>query len=229
VKDETLEAAKERAWREVAAVDEAYASGDLGDDGWHRAMANLVVPAYLSAATPQGGSGHSGTSEDWDWSRGVVADAIDRDGAFLDVGCANGLLLESVQTWAAERGFSIEPYGLDISPELAALARARYPHWGKRIFVGNALVWSPPLRFDVVRTNLDYVPKPRRLELLRHLLDEVVSPGGRIVVGKFNEEAGEAALEAEVCSWGFNVSGRAERSHRLDQRIAYRVFWIDAR
>ena len=34
---------KDRGWREVAAVDAAYERGEIDDDGWHRAMAELVV------------------------------------------------------------------------------------------------------------------------------------------------------------------------------------------
>jgi hypothetical protein len=78
-----------------------------------------------------------------------------------------------------------------------------------------------------VRTGLEYVPLPRRRELVAHLLDGVVAPGGRLIVGKFNEEVGERRLEAEVASWGFAVAGRAERAHRVEPRLAYRVFWID--
>ena len=153
--DPSLEAAKERAWREVAAIDAAHASGELDDAGWHAAMAALVVPAYLAAETAEAGSGHSGTPEDWEYSRGIVAEAIPMPpGTFLDVGCANGLLMESVNRWTGA-----EPYGLELSPELAALARERYPAWAERIFVGNALGWQPPHRFDVVRTGLEYVPR----------------------------------------------------------------------
>jgi hypothetical protein len=99
--DERLAAAKERAWREVAAIDAAHARGEIDDAGWHRAMAELVAPAYLGAADVRGGSGHTGSADDWDRSRGIVAEAIDRSGTFLDVGSANGLLMESVVTWAA--------------------------------------------------------------------------------------------------------------------------------
>jgi SAM-dependent methyltransferase len=220
--DETLESAKERAWREVTAIDAAYERGELGDADWHEAMAALVVPAYLAAETPEAGSGHSGTADEWEYSRGIVAEAISGDESFLDIGCANGLLMESVHRWTA-----LEPYGLDISPDLAELARRRYPQWADRIFVGNAVDWTPPRRFDVVRTGLEYVPERRRGELLRHLLDEVVAPGGRLVVGKFSEELGRHALEADVASLGFVITGRAERPHRAEPRLAYRVFWID--
>lgn len=53
----------EGAWREVAEVDAAYERGDIDDAGWHRAMADLIVPAYL-AGDVRRGSGHSGTAED---------------------------------------------------------------------------------------------------------------------------------------------------------------------
>jgi hypothetical protein len=65
--DEALESAKERGWREVAAIDAAYARGELDEEGWHAAAAALVVPAYLSADTVQGGSGHTGSAGDWEY------------------------------------------------------------------------------------------------------------------------------------------------------------------
>ena len=225
--DETLEAGKERAWREVRAIDEAHARGELDDEGWHAAVADLIVPAYLAGENPRAQSGHSGDEARWERARRLVVDAIDRNGTFLDVGCANGLLMESVRQWAREAGHDLDPYGLDISPELAELAHSRLPHWADRIFVGNALGWRAPFRFDFVRTGLDYVPPPRRQELVRHLLEHVVAPGGRLIVGVFNEEVERRALEEEVASWGFAIAGRNERP-KDDPRLAYRVFWIDA-
>jgi hypothetical protein len=56
---EELESAKERSWRQVAAIGAAHASGELDDDGWFAATQGLIVPAYLSASAPQGGSGSS--------------------------------------------------------------------------------------------------------------------------------------------------------------------------
>ena len=34
-------------------------------------------------------------------------------------------------------------------------------------------------------------------------------------------------LEHEVAAWGFEIAGRAERSHS-DPRVVRRAFWIDA-
>jgi SAM-dependent methyltransferase len=225
--DEHLEYAKERAWRQVAAIDAAYARGELDEQGWHDALAALVVPAYLAADNPRGGSGHTGSAEDWQYSRGIVSEPIDRSGTFLDVGCANGLLMESVAQWTAAKGLRVEPYGLDISPELAELARRRLPRWADRIFVGNALTWPPPFCFDIVRTGVEYVPASRRRDLVDHLLESVTASGGRLVIGKFNEEVERRRLEEEVTSWGFTVAGRTERPHRTEPRLVYRSFWID--
>jgi SAM-dependent methyltransferase len=218
--DNLLASTLDRGSRETAAIDAAYARGELDDAGWHAANAARIVPAYLAAATPQAGSGHSGTADDWDYSRGIVAEAIDRGGTFLDIGCANGLLMESVARWSAH---AIEPYGLDIAPELAALARARYPQWAHRIAVGNALEFRPEHRCDFVRTGLEYVPPPKRRALVEHLLAHV---GRRVIVGKYNELVADRAVERLLAD--FAIAGRAERPHRNDPRVCYRVLWIDS-
>jgi SAM-dependent methyltransferase len=215
--EEELEFAKERGWREVRAIDEAYARGDLDDEGWHAAMARLVVPSYLAADTAEGGSGSSRDAGGWERARSLLADAVEPGDTFLDIGCANGHLLESMVAWAG-----VEPYGLEISPELAALARSRLPQWADRIWVGNAIDWTPPHRFGVVRTGF-YVPPVRRRQLVEHLL----SYCDRLVIGVFNEERDTRSLEDEVAGWGFPIAGRSERRHP-HPRLAYRAFWVDA-
>ena len=61
------------------------------------------------------------------------------------------------------------------------MARQRLPHWADRIAIGNAIDWTPERRFDLVRTGLEYVPRGLRPELLRHLFDATVAPGGRLI------------------------------------------------
>ena len=216
--DEELEYAKERSWQEVAAIDAAHERGELDDGGWHTAIAALVAPAYLRAETPEGGSGSSRDAAGWEYARSLIADAVEAGQTFLDVGCANGHLMESMVRWAR-----VEPFGLEISPELADLARRRLPQWRDRIWVGNVADWDPPQRFDVVRVSLDYVPAPRR----RHLVERVLTYAGRLVIGVFNEEREVRSLEDEVAAWGFEISGRSERDHP-HPRLAYRAFWLDA-
>ena len=126
----------------------------------------------------------------------------------------------------------IEPYGLDISPELADLARRRWAQWADRVYVGNAINWQPPMRFDFVRTGLEYVPIRRQRDLVERLLHEVVAPGGRLIIGAFKGERDETRAEPSqeelVARCGFTIAGRSERPHYCDDYLVYRVFWIDA-
>ena len=221
----------ERAWREVAAIEEAFERRDINEAQWHERMAALVVPAYLAGDNLRAKSGYSGTEADWEQARSLVAEGISRSGTFLDVGCANGLLMESVRTWCEGRGLEIQPYGLEIAPELATLARQSFPQWRDRVFEGNAANWLPPHRFDFVRTGHEYVPRTKRRELFTHLLSAVVQSGGRLLVGPYTEERDEArsgaSLEETVKQWGFHVGGRLERPHLRDDRVIRRLIFID--
>lgn len=212
---------KENAWREAAEIDARLERGEIDEEGWHREWEGIVASAYLAADTPWGQSGKSGSAEDWEWSRSHVADAVDRDGSFLDVGCANGYLMECLPRWTP---FRVEPYGLEIAPELAELARSRLPQWADRIFAGNALTWEPPHAFDFVRTGLDYVPVHRRAELCERLLGSC----RRLVVGVCNEHSSERTTEDALESWGFRVAGRSVRPNRHKPGMEYRVLWVDA-
>ena len=212
---------KDNAWREFAELDKRLERGEIDEEDWHRELAAIVVPAYLAAETPWEQSGKSGTAEDWEYARSHVAHAVDRDGAFLDVGCANGYLMECLPRWTT---FRVQPYGLDVAPELAELARRRLPQWASRIWVGNALTWQPGRRFSFVRTGLEYVPKHRRRELVEHLLRFC----DRLIVGVFNEHESERTTEEALRSWGFRIAGRSERTNRRKPGMEYRVLWIDA-
>jgi len=190
----------------------------------------IIGPAYLSATDPRAQSGFSGSAEDWENARRFMFAAINRDGTFLDVGCANGHLMECAAKWLAEDGIRIEPYGLEILPEVAALARQRLPNWADRIAVASVLDWFPGRLFDFVRTGLEYVPAPLRAQLVGHLLEHVVAPGGRVIVGAYSEPAGSPPqLRAEVASWGFSVAGATEVPHARDHRVVRRAFWLDKR
>src|SRR5262249_20235815 len=152
-------------------------------------------------------------------ARRHILRAVDRDGTFLDIGCASGYLMETLREWATQDGIDLVPYGLEILPALAELARRRLPAWADPIHVGNALHWLPPggRRFDYVRTGLDYVPVSRRDELLRHLLEHVV--GRRLIIGSYNEEREHPAWESQVSALGYRIAGRDEIAHS-DPRVA---------
>jgi len=226
-RDPILERLKERGWREVAAIDQALAEGRIDERGWHEGMAALIKPAYLSADNPYAQAGHSGNAETWEASRGFIAEALHRSGTFLDVGCASGILMESVHRWGAERSLEIEPHGLDIVPELAHLARRRLPNWADRIHVGNIRIWRPiSHRFDFVLIRPEYVPATRRTELVRHLMNHVLMPNGRIIVFVGTEETHLRLIESTIAA-EIPVDGRIEIPHPHDNRLVRRLFWID--
>lgn len=149
---------------------------------------------YLAAAQATAQSGCSTGEAGWEIGRRPIVTAIDRSGTFLDIGCANGLLMESVVRWSEH---SIEPYGLDFAEGLVELARQRLPEWAERIFHGDALEWEAPRQFDFVRTELVYAPELRRRELAERLLGWV-APGGRLIVCGYGEP-----VCREVRGWGW--------------------------
>jgi GNAT superfamily N-acetyltransferase/SAM-dependent methyltransferase len=226
--DPTIERKKERGWRRVATINRALAEGQIDEDAWHQAMADMIKPAYLAADSPYGQAGHGGDAVTWEASRGFIAEALHRSGTFLDVGCASGILMESVQRWGAAKGLSIEPYGLDIVPEFVERARRRLPRWADRIFEGNIRTWQPPAeRFDYALIRPEYAPPGRRIDMVRHVLEHVLKPGGRLIVLAGTEETGSRSVEDEITRGGFTVHGRAEIAHGSDDRLVRRLFWID--
>jgi hypothetical protein len=166
---------------------------------------------YLAGTNPRQQSGFGRDADDWERFRRPVVAPIHRDGSFLDIGCASGLLMESVVDWAREDGHHIEPFGLDISEKLAELAQRRLPRWRDRIFVGNALVWEPPAWFDFVRTELVYVPPSRRREYAERLLERFVAPEGRLMICSYGSSRPEGdradPLVDEIRAWGLTVRG----------------------
>jgi SAM-dependent methyltransferase len=190
-------------WQERAdAIDAARARGAIDDEVWFAEMTEIFEAAYLAGDNPRARSGFGGDEARWEAARRPIADAIDGDGTFLDIGCASGHLLESLVDWTP---FRIEPYGLDLAPALVELTRSRLPQWADRIFVGNALSWDPPRRFDFVRTELVYVPAERKRGFVERLLSEVVAPDGRLILCGYGSPR-SGVLPDPVCaavrSWG---------------------------
>ena len=139
--------------------------------------------------------------------------------------------MESLVAWTGEDGRRIEPYGLDLIPSLAALARERLPRWKDRIFFGNVMYWKPPLRFDFVRTELGYVPRNRRPELVERLLGDYLAPGGRLILCSYGSsrphQPGAEPVEEALRAWNYDVAGDSEGVD-ANGVVITRVAWTDA-
>jgi SAM-dependent methyltransferase len=151
----------------------------LPNDYYERVKA--LEDAYMSHTDPLRQSGFGGGPVNWRNKRGIVLEAIDTDGTFLDVGCANGYLLECLVSWADERGIRLVPYGLDVGERLIHLARQRSPQWAEQFFVGDIWDWNPPRRFDYVCTSL-CVPPLYKAMLFDRLVTQIVEPDGRLIL-----------------------------------------------
>lgn len=108
---------------------------------------------------------------------------------------------------------------MEISEDLAALARRRLPQWAAGIYLGNARSWVPPRRFDYVRTGVEYAPPGRRAELLRYIMQEMVAPGGCMIVGP------QRHAECAAVSEAINAAGLGPAAEEADE--IRRVYWIE--
>ena len=208
------------------------------DDEYYERIRALLEDYYVSAderGDVFGGSGSTGDMTSWEAKRRVIASAFDRAGIWLDVGCANGLLMETLAAWVAENGHRIEPYGLELSNRIAERARKRLPHWATRIWTGNVMTFEPPIRFDYVTALTDVVPIQSRGALLRRIARLYLKPGGRLILSCYRPGAfllGKPALEAESAAEilraeGFEPVGEAEVRDPVTGAPKVRVAWVN--
>jgi hypothetical protein len=197
-------------------------------EAWDRRTASQLERAYLAAGAGPGGSGSSETSEGaWRAKRQHLCVPMDGDGTWLDVGCANGHLLATLPAWCAERGITIEPYGLELLPALAELARFLQPELADRIWTGSVMTWTPPRRFTYVKALDDQVPPGRLADLVVRLLSEFVAPGGRLIVSSYTDSDGvPRPLFDDLSDAGYPPDGRV----RIDRPGRHPLLsaWIDA-
>src|SRR5579885_447810 len=180
-----------------------------------------------------GGSGSGGGLVRWERKRRVIAAAFDRGGTWLDVGCANGLLMETVTAWTAQKGTHLEPYGLELSPRIAERARIRVARWADRIWCGNVMVWKPPMRFDYVTLLPEYAPPELRATMIERVLRSFLNDGGRLIVCCYRPGSAPGAhtgdgpsAPALLRELGFTSDGAAEVRDDDGTRWTS-VAWID--
>ncbi len=196
-------------------------------EAWDSRTTEQLEQVYLAAGAGPGGSGSSETSAGaWQAKRQHLCVPMDGDGTWLDVGCANGHLLATLPAWCAERDIRIEPYGLELLPALAELARSLHPGLAERIWTGSVMSWKPPRRFRYVTALDDLVPRGWLADLVARLLGEFVEPGGRLIVSSYTDRDGvPRPLFDDLRHAGYRPDGqiRIDRPRRHPLLSA----WID--
>lgn len=179
--------------------------------------------AYLESDDPIAQSGFSGGLARWVAERSPLVDAIDRDGDFLDVGCANGFLAADVVNWADERGFSLTPHGIDLGSRLVDLARSRLPEFADNFVAANAWTWQPDRRWTFVYSLLDLSPRELWCEWVNRLMGWV-EPSGRLILGSYGSRSRNVAptdIAAVIQGCGLPVEGSSAGGEPVTARFAW--------
>jgi len=182
--------------------------------------------AYLAEDDPIRQSGFSGGPRRWRAERKPILEAIEMNGDILDVGCANGFLLECLIVWASECGITLTPYGLDQGAQLIELAKQQLPNYRSNFYVGNAWDWEPPRQYRYVYTLYDCVPPAFLEEYVYRVLARMVDTGGRLIVGAYGSRSQGTPpfdIKGFLESRGFSVAGTAEGGNPPVTSFA----WVD--
>lgn len=207
-----------------AALDNSLISEEQWFENHKRHFTNI----YLASDNPRGQSGHGGDESRYRYTQEMILSAVDHDGTFIDVGCANGLLMERLATWSIDKGLSLDFYGVDISEGLLDLAKKRLSHLADHFYLGNALYWTPPQRYTYVCVKeLDYVPKSRRKQFFKHLLEAYVAKEGRLILGPWTERRDGPGIAQDTTMWGFPPSGSSFRPHQDRPELERRLYWYE--
>jgi SAM-dependent methyltransferase len=178
----------------------------------HLELIKSLESSYLKHDDPILQSGFGGGPLRWKTERSPILEAMESDGDIMDVGCANGYLLECLLEWGMERGLSLTPHGLDISSRLIEVAKRRLPQFTANFHVGNGWEWSPVQSYRYVYSVYDCVPESYLPEYVRRLLHRVVEPGGRLILGAYGSRS-EGRLPFDIVeslkSLGYHVAGSA--------------------
>jgi SAM-dependent methyltransferase len=201
-----------------------HCHGHITTDDFFEAYARENARLYLSETDPRRQSGHHGDHYYWRHVRSMILEAVYHGGTFIDIGCANGYLIECLAEWMRNTGVQLDFYGLEISGELYNLAVRRRPQCASHIFLGNGLDWNPPFKFDYVYTMvLPDIPPGLRKQFLANLYNNCLESGGRLILGPSNDRA----MDKEITELGFAPTGYCEKTIAGAETKIKRIVWIN--
>ena len=173
-------------------------------------------------------SGFGGGHERWRTERELVLDAVPDDGDFLDVGCANGYLLECLVQWGHERHVRLTPYGVDCGAHLIALAQQRLPQYAVALLGGECVGVDAP-SYSSATSIACMIASLRELlpAYIRRLVTRYVEQGGTLIMGAYGSYSKQEAardIATDIAAAGFRVAGSSSRGALPVARVA----WIRA-
>lgn len=143
----------------------------------------LISGSYLSSDHPV---------EAWERGRCFIASTINHDGTILDIGCANGFLLKSLQAWCS---YTLDPYGIDANDDDISKAKELFPDLTDHFITAQLHIFLKnypshfPQKFDfiywAVWTNYD-LTKEEIHEVLTH-----INENGRLILGFYPDDSHE--------------------------------------
>lgn len=211
-------------------VNAALANNEISKDEWYEINKAYFTKLYLSYDNPRAQSGHGGDEYHYAFSHLPIIEAIYKNGTFLDVGCANGHLMEMVNKWAYAVGFDLQMFGVDISEGLLELAQTRLPQWHDRFYLGNAFFWKPKQKFDYIHIGgLGGVPEDDELMFFNHLMQNYLVDGGRLILGPVWCDGSDFRFKSvkKLLDSGITPNGYVEKTHYKNSNRLRRAVWFD--
>jgi len=207
-------------------VNTALDNNEIDKDEWYNVNKIYFTKLYLSADNPRAQSGHGGDEYHYAFAHLPILEAVYKHGTFLDVGCANGHLMEMIHKWATALGFDLQMYGVDISEELLELAQSRLPQWHDRFFLGNSFYWKPEQKFDYIHIGgLGQVPKVDQRMFFDHLMENYLVDGGRLILGPYWSENDDRAQHND--NLGISPTGYVIKTHYNKPSMLRKALWFD--
>jgi len=219
-------------------INDALENNEINKDDWYELNNLYFTRLYLSTDNPRAQSGHGGDEYHYIFSMLPILEAVYKNGSFLDVGCANGHLMEMLYKWGAGIGFELQMYGVKISEGLLELAKKRLPQWHDRFFLGNSFFWKPEHKFDYIHIGgLGQVPEDDRRLFFEHLMENYLVDGGRMILGPYWREKDDSSTkryldgrditEKLIPEFGLSPTGYIEKTHYNNPNRIRKAMWFD--
>ncbi|MCL2775205.1 MAG: class I SAM-dependent methyltransferase [Oscillospiraceae bacterium] len=167
-------------------VNAALDNDEITKDEWYEIVNLHTTKWYLSYDNPRAQSGHGGDEYHYRFSHLPIIECLYKDGTFLDVGCANGHLMEMVHKWANAIGFDLQVFGVDISEGLIELAKKRLPQWYDNFYIANRYFWKSEIKFDYIHLmGIGGYPEYDERICFEYYMENYLADGGRMIIGPY--------------------------------------------